>query len=95
MTTHKRHKKWTPMPQEGFEPAMPASEWPQIHALDPAANGIGKLFLYTPLRNTSVEVKLHSFITSALGDYMRQGSHHCHCPSKERVSGTKQIGGGW
>jgi hypothetical protein len=29
------------MPSMGFEPAIPASEWTQIHALDRAATGIG------------------------------------------------------
>jgi hypothetical protein len=28
------------MPPAGFEPAIPASEWPQTHALDRAATGI-------------------------------------------------------
>ena len=32
------------MPPAGFEPAIPASERPQIYALDRAANGIGILF---------------------------------------------------
>jgi hypothetical protein len=27
----------------GFEPTIPVSEWPQIHALDRAATGIGKI----------------------------------------------------
>ena len=29
------------MPPAGFEPAVPASERPQTHALDRAATGIG------------------------------------------------------
>ena len=29
------------MPSAGFEPVIPASEFPQIHALDSAATGIG------------------------------------------------------
>ena len=29
------------MPTAGFEPAIPASEWPQTYALDHAATGIG------------------------------------------------------
>ena len=36
--THKRHTSITPA---GFEPATPASEWPQTHALDREANVIG------------------------------------------------------
>jgi hypothetical protein len=33
------------MTPEGFEPAIPASERQQTHALDRAASGIGFLFL--------------------------------------------------
>jgi hypothetical protein len=29
----------------GFEPAIPVSEWPQIHALDRVAMGIGGILL--------------------------------------------------
>ena len=29
------------VPPEGFEPAIPTSEWPQIHVLDRATTGIG------------------------------------------------------
>ena len=32
------------MPPAGFEPAVPASEQPQTHALDGAATGIGLYF---------------------------------------------------
>jgi hypothetical protein len=31
------------MPLVGFEPAIPANEWPQTHAFGRAATGIGKL----------------------------------------------------
>ena len=41
LTTHDTHKRQTSMPLAGFEPAIPASEWPQIHALDRAATGTG------------------------------------------------------
>ena len=37
------------MPPVGFEPAIPASERPQTHASDRAANGIGKFILSTPI----------------------------------------------
>jgi len=33
-TTHDTYKRHTPMPPEGFEPAIPASERTQTHALD-------------------------------------------------------------
>jgi len=41
MTTHNIHDGQTSMPPAGFEPAIPASEWPQTHALDHSATGIG------------------------------------------------------
>ena len=40
LTTHNTHNRQTSMPQGGFEPAIPASKRPQIHALDRAAIGI-------------------------------------------------------
>ena len=36
------------MPPFGFEPAFPASERPQTHALDRAATGIGHICLLVP-----------------------------------------------
>jgi hypothetical protein len=41
LKTHKTHKRKTSMPSVGFEPAIPATERPQTHALDRAATGIG------------------------------------------------------
>jgi hypothetical protein len=41
LTTHNTHKRETSMLPAGFEPAIPASELPQTHALDRAATGIG------------------------------------------------------
>ena len=35
--THKRQTSVAPPPGEGFEPVIPASQWPQTHALDRAA----------------------------------------------------------
>ena len=37
------------MPLEGFEPAIPGSEWRQTHILDRAASGIGQDTLVGPL----------------------------------------------
>ena len=37
LTTHTTNKRQTFMPQAGFEPSIPASEWPHTHALDRAA----------------------------------------------------------
>ena len=39
LTTHNIRKRQTSIQPEGFEPAIPASERPQTHALDRAANG--------------------------------------------------------
>jgi hypothetical protein len=38
---HNAHRRQTTMFPEGFEPAIPASEGPQIHALDRVATWIG------------------------------------------------------
>jgi len=46
METHNTHKRHTSMSWAGFEPAIPASERPQNHALDRAATGIGKNLCY-------------------------------------------------
>jgi hypothetical protein len=35
------------MTSAGFEPTIPASEWPQTHAVDRAANGIGEMIFTT------------------------------------------------
>jgi hypothetical protein len=39
--THNKHKRRTPMPSVGFEPAIPAIKRPQNYALDRTATGIG------------------------------------------------------
>jgi len=44
LTTNNTHTRHTSMPPEGFEPAIPASERPQTHALDRAAAEIGYEF---------------------------------------------------
>ena len=43
------------MPPAGFESKIPASEWPQTHALDRAATGIGQV-LFTVFNCPSVQV---------------------------------------
>ena len=40
-TTYYTHKRETAMPPEGFEHAIPASEWLQTYTLDHSATGIG------------------------------------------------------
>ena len=45
-TTHNTHKRQTSTPAMGFESTIPASEWPQTHASDRVATGIGhKIFM--------------------------------------------------
>jgi hypothetical protein len=51
LKTHNSHKRQTSMPAK-FESAIPASEWPQTHALDRAATGIGNKYRYYKLINT-------------------------------------------
>jgi hypothetical protein len=49
------HKTEKSMPPTGFEPAIPANEWPQTHTLDHAATGIGA--------KRSMKVKYKAFLT--------------------------------
>jgi hypothetical protein len=42
---HSKHKRRTSMPSSGFEPAIPAIERPQTHALAGTATGIGQTVL--------------------------------------------------
>ena len=44
LTTLNIQKRQPSMPQAGFEPTIPATELPQIHALDRTTNGIGSYF---------------------------------------------------
>jgi len=39
-TTYNTHKRQTSLSPVGFEPTIPASEWPQTHALDRTPTGI-------------------------------------------------------
>jgi len=41
LTTHNTHKRHVSVLPLKFEPEIPASEWPQTHALDRAATGTG------------------------------------------------------
>jgi hypothetical protein len=41
LTTYNTHRRQASMPSAGFEPAIPAIELPQTHALDSAGTGIG------------------------------------------------------
>ena len=42
---HSKHERPTSMPSSGLEPAIPAIERPQTHALDRTATGIGQTVL--------------------------------------------------
>jgi hypothetical protein len=46
------------MPPMGFEPAIPATEWPQTHALESAATGIGSYanYLFSWIRTGVLEL---------------------------------------
>ena len=53
LATHNTHKRQTATPPAaGIEPVIPESEWPQTHALECAATGIGILAsCFTNIRN--------------------------------------------
>jgi hypothetical protein len=74
LTTHNTHKRQTSMPPATFEPAIPASERRQTHALDRAATGIGKC------RYSS------SFLTSLLRGGQRSASRPSALPQVKDIS---------
>ena len=43
LTTHHTQNRQTCKPPAGFEPTIPASEWPQTQALDHAVTGTGDI----------------------------------------------------
>jgi hypothetical protein len=47
LSTHNTHKRQTSVPPAKFEPAIPASERPQTHALDRAATGMDSTAIIT------------------------------------------------
>ena len=47
------------MPSVGFEPAIPASDRPQTHALDRAATAIGRLTILVELFNVFPPLLYH------------------------------------
>ena len=67
LTTHNTHKKETSMPPAGFEPAIPASERPQNHALDSAATRTGS----QPLSSAELGQSAHSYSFSVITVVMR------------------------
>jgi hypothetical protein len=46
LTKHNIKKRQTSMPSAGFEPKIPALEWPQTHALERTAAGTGNINIY-------------------------------------------------
>ena len=46
LTTNNTHNRQTSTPPVGFETRIPASERPQIHALDRVATGIGSIIFF-------------------------------------------------
>jgi len=44
LTAHNTHKRQTSMPAAGFEPAIPTSERPHTHAVDPAPLGLAIVY---------------------------------------------------
>jgi hypothetical protein len=59
LTTYKNHKRQTSMPPTGFEPASPANERPQTHALDCAATEIGTTIIRPDKYNCKIYVTRH------------------------------------
>ena len=55
LTTHNTHNTHPcpPPPPMGFEPAIPANERLQAHALDRAATGIGDMYVYIHIHRLS------------------------------------------
>jgi hypothetical protein len=47
LTTHNTHNRQTSLQPKGFEPAIPASERQQTHALERAATEVGAVFKYS------------------------------------------------
>ena len=56
------------MPPAGFEPAIPASEWPQTHALDRAATGIGDVGVAVCYSKSRVLNLIEAVRTADAGD---------------------------
>jgi len=55
LTSNNIHKRKTSIPPAGLEPAIPASEGPQTHALDRAATGTGYLHNYGKISTVSTK----------------------------------------
>jgi len=56
LTTHNTHNRQTYVPPSWFEPAIPASEWPQTDALDRVATGLSSndTNLYRYIKHTGL-----------------------------------------
>jgi hypothetical protein len=51
LTTHNTDKRQTSLPPVGFEPTIPANEWPQTYFLNHVATGIGKMATLSILKH--------------------------------------------
>jgi hypothetical protein len=71
--TTQKHKRQTSMPSEGFEPATPATEWPQTYALDRAATEVGRSSVL--LFKKSYAYKHHTRIASMLREDVKVKRH--------------------
>ena len=86
LTKHNAHKRLTSMPPAGFEPKIPASERPHIHALHHAATGVGYRRVISLSSRQSREIKLRRESTPVglCWDYRTSPSM---CRQKRRISG--------
>ena len=76
LTTHNTHRRQTSIDLAGFEPAIPASGWPQTHVLDRAVTGIGTtvLRLYDFEGVNKIEKSLNDKYNFADNDKVRRKS---------------------
>ena len=78
-TAHNNHKRQTFMPPAGFEPTIPASEWPQTHALDVVATEIGTPFIMPSKCTFVISTNIKSASATCVGVsyvYHFQGEHN-------------------
>jgi len=70
LTTHNTHNIQTSTSPVGFEPAIPARERPETHALDSTATGIGTYVAWIrsdlPVRNTVCTILNHRALASII-----------------------------
>jgi hypothetical protein len=77
LTTHNTHKRQISMPPVGFEPAIPASEWPQIHTLVRTAIGIGQTKLLSI--NIKTDLNISKILDHTKNQYPIKNIGHVMC----------------